>query len=88
MNSNSCDADAFNKAKNIYEKALTKSGYTFTISFDKQSKKKKIRKRKIIWFNPPFSRNVKTKIGKIFIKLIEEHFPTHHKFHKIFNNTP
>ena len=43
------------------------------------------RKRKIIWFNPPYSMNVKTNIGKIFLQLLEKHFPRHNDLHKIFN---
>ena len=42
-------------------------------------------KRKIIWFNPPFSKSVKTNIGKIFLQLLSKHFPKNHKIHKIFN---
>ena len=30
-------------------------------------RKGKQRKRNIIWFNPPFSKNVATKIGSIFL---------------------
>ena len=45
----------------------------------------KKRQRKIIWFNPPFSKIVKTNIGKTFFKLINRHFPKHHKMPKIFN---
>ena len=38
-----------------------------------------------IWFNPPFSINVKTNIGKGFFKLIRKLFPRNHSFSKIFN---
>ena len=41
----------------------------------------KQRKRNMIWFNPPFSKNVATKIGRYLFK----HFPRDHKFLKIFN---
>ena len=47
--------------------------------------KQKGKKRNIIWFNPPYSKSVKTNIGRIFIKLISKHFPPNHKFVKIFN---
>ena len=54
-----------------------------------QRKGKKNRSRKIIWFNPPFSSNVKSNVGGggggQFINLIGKHFPTGHKLHKIFN---
>ena len=43
------------------------------------------RNRNIIWFNPPFSKNVATKIGRYFLNLLDKHFPQDHKFHKIFN---
>ena len=43
------------------------------------------RNRNIIWFNPPFNKNVATKIGRYFLNLLDKHFPQDHKFHKIFN---
>ena len=43
------------------------------------------RNRKVIWFNSPYSQNVKTTIGKLFINLLRKHFPTNNKYHKIFN---
>ena len=39
----------------------------------------------MIWFNPPYSKNVVTKVGHYFLKLLDKHFPRHHKLHKIFN---
>ena len=68
--------------------ALDKSGYKhklkYKVNIDTVSNKKQ-RKRNIIWFNPPYSKNVKTNIGKIFLNLIKKHFPPHHKSHKLFN---
>ena len=52
---------------------------------NKNNQNKKKRKRNIIWFNPPYSKSVKTNIRRIFIKLICKHFPPNHKFVKIFN---
>ena len=46
---------------------------------------KKKRQKNILRFNPPYSKTVKTKIGKFFLQLIKKHFPKKHKFHKIFN---
>ena len=45
----------------------------------------KIEKRKIIWFNPPFSLNASTNIGKKVFSLFGEHFPKMHQLHKLFN---
>ena len=47
--------------------------------------KQKEPKPKIIWFNPPFSTNVKTNIGKIFFKLLHKHFPKTNKLYKLFS---
>ena len=51
----------------------------------KKTKKRKKRKRKIIRFNPPFSLNIKTNVGKLFLKLLKSHFPEGNTLHKIFN---
>ena len=51
---------------------------------DEHQEKKK-RKRNVIWYNPPYSINMKTNIGKVFFKLLHKHFPKTHKFYKIFN---
>ena len=68
----SCDEHVFNNAKETYEKALESSGFTEKLTYiqpneqnqnNRETKKK--RKRKIIWFNPPFSLNVKTNVGKL-----------------------
>ncbi len=48
-------------------------------------KTRRNRHRNIIWFNPPFSKNVKTNIARNFLCLIDKHFPPNHKLHKIFN---
>ena len=68
--------------------ALDKSGYKHKLKYQANintANNKKQRKRNIIWFNPPYSKNVKTNIGKIFLNLIKKHFPSHHKFHKLFS---
>ena len=37
------------------------------------------RKRKTIWFSPPFSKSIKTNIAAIFLQLVSKHFPKNHK---------
>ena len=87
VSSISCDEDEFKKSKSYYENALKKSGFSKPISYNMgdQEPGRNKRRRKIIWFNPPFSKNVRTNVGKIFISLVKKHFPSHHKLHKIFN---
>ena len=81
----SCDSDHFNKAAPDYNTALKKSGFNENIKYSPSQLKQRNRKRQIIWFNPPYSVNVKTNVGKLFMRLIDKHFPSHHKFHKLFN---
>jgi hypothetical protein len=86
----SSNKEIFLKAAPYYNKALSNSNYDETIVYkpktDKTTtSKKKTRSRKILWFNPPYSKNVKTEIGKIFIKLIKKHFPKDNKYHNFFN---
>ena len=50
-----------------------------------KSHNKRNHKRNIIWFNPPFSENVSTKIDKYFLNVLNKHFSKNHHFHKFFN---
>ena len=43
--------------------------------------------RKIIWFNPPYSMNAATNVGRYFLSLVNKYFPPHDKFSKIFNRS-
>ena len=63
------------------------SGYKENLTYQQDlTPSKKVRQRKIIWFNPPYSVNVETNIGKTFLKLLDKHFLKTNKFHKIVNN--
>ena len=89
LSSISSDANIFNEAKKPYEKALRESGHNCDLKFQEKSDmnqhKKKQRKRKVIYFNPPFSKNVSTNIGSVFLKIVDKCFPQNHKLHKILN---
>jgi hypothetical protein len=50
-----------------------------------QTPNRKNRQRKVIWFNPPFTMNVKTTVAHSFLQLIDKHFPHSTRLHKIFN---
>ena len=79
--------DIFEEDKKPYEEALKLSGYDTTLSYHPQSNKpnKNNRRRKILWFNPPFSNSVATNVGREFLKILERNFPKNHKYYKIFN---
>ena len=82
ISSNKAD---FDKASREYNDALSKSGYKEKIIYQETPKQKKNRSRNILWFNPPYSKSVKTNVGKAFLGLIERHFPPHHKYRSLFN---
>ena len=86
-NTLSADEITFSKSKDLYNNALAESGFIHKITFQKQNtstvtNNNKNKRRKIIWFNPPFSLNVSINIGK---KLLGKHFPKTHQLHKLLN---
>ena len=88
ISNNSANEDIFNAAAPYYNEALKMCGYNETLSYCPEATSnttRRTRKRKCIWFNPPYNKNVKTNIGKIFLNLLDRHFNRGHKFHKIFN---
>lgn len=81
----SCNKNEYDKAKPTYEKALKESGFDEKMEYKKYEKSKSKRRRNIMYFNPPFSKNVKTNIGRQFLNLINKHFKVGHKYRSLFN---
>ena len=72
----------------MYQDELDKKGYNFKLEYDptaNESKRKRKRSRKISWFNPPFSKNVKTNVGAKFLNIISKNFPKNNPLSKILN---
>ena len=78
-----------NLIKRNIPKSSKKSNYRQTFEYhhanENVSNNKRNRKRNVIWFNPSFSVNVKTKVGSYFLNLIKKHFLPRHKFSKLFS---
>ena len=88
LSEHSSNETIFNDAKPMYEKALKESGYDVELKYihpQEEQPKKRNRKRKVIWFNPPFNKNVSTPIANRFLNLVDKSFPKGHKYHKLFN---
>ena len=86
----SSSKDVFADAKPLYDKALRESGFSAETEYLERRKEqgrvnRRTRSRKVIWFNPPFSQNVATNIGRRFRSLVLKHFPKASKLNKIFN---
>ena len=54
---------------------------------DENNQQREQRKRKMIRFNPPYSLNVKTTVGNLFLKLLDHHFPELINFIKYLTTT-
>ena len=85
----SSSQEMFDSVKEVYQESLENSGYTHKLEYsptiENPQDSRKNRKRKEIWFNPPYSTEVKTNIGARFLKLVDHHFPINNPLRKIFN---
>ena len=81
----SCDKECFYKAAPDYNNALKNSSFNKNVKFTPRPSQRRKRNRNILWFNPPFSSNLKTSIGKIFLRFLDKHFLKRHKYYKLFN---
>ena len=84
----SANKEIFERAKKPFQDSLQRSGYRHTLEYSPSTDlatKKKNRKRPITWFNPPFSMNVRTSIGKEFLNLLDKAFPPDNPLSKLFN---
>ena len=84
--------DMFYETTPYYEQHLASCGYKEKLTYQHQGGNienikncGKNRKRNIIWFNSPYSKSLKTNIGKYFFRLLKNHFPPGHKLYKIFS---
>ena len=69
--------------KNHLMKADTTTLYTTNRQLT--ARRKNRQRNNILWYNPPFSKNVNTNICHRFLTLVDKHFPKDHKLRKIFN---
>ena len=88
LNKLSSNEDHFNAAAPQYQAALQESGYSYRLYYDPESpqpSKKRNRNKQVIWFNPPYSKNVATSIGKKFLQIVDSCFDATNPLRKIFN---
>ena len=86
----SANATIFNEATPTYQEALDKSNLNHKLEYIEDSnvtgsRTTAKRRRNVTWYNPPFSKTVATNIGRTFLRIIREEFPTGHPLHKLFN---
>lgn len=67
-----------------YQDALREAGYPEEITYSKPTKRNS-RPRKVIWYKPPWSDDVSTNVGALFLRLLAKHFPSTSSLHRLFN---
>ena len=86
LSSISSNKAVFDNAAPLYQEELDRAGYNHKLEYQEEiPKAKRKRNRKIIWFNPPYSKNLKTNIGKKFLNLIDKHFPRGSLLYPVIN---
>ena len=82
----SCSKEVFEEEAPFYQNALKQCGYTdANLTYDPPGPPKRKRQRRIIYFNPPWNAAVMTDIGRLFLNLLDKHFPKGHRLHKFIN---
>ena len=92
LSSISSNEKMFQAEAPLFQEAIKKSGYDFTLKFDPSvhnkppsKKKKRSRNDNTLWFNPPYNHSVTTNVGKEFLSLVDKCFQPGNPLRKIFN---
>ena len=68
---------------------MNEAGHKYELNFkpskNNNQKKQRNQKRKVIYFNPPYSLGVSTRIGAIFLKILDKCFTNPNPLYQIFN---
>ena len=86
----SSSKDQFSQELPYYQEAMDRAGHRDKLVYKPkdnmvEAEPVKKRARGIIWFNPPWSSNIRTNIGGKFISLVKKHFPRSSPLYRIFN---
>ena len=83
----SSNREIFLQAAPPYQAALDRAGHGHKLQYETHTQKKRqsTNRRKVTWFNPPFSLNVRTNIGAVFLKHLDACFPPGHPLHSLLN---
>ena len=52
---------------------------------ERTEEEKRNNKNRVTYFNPPYTLNVETNVGKIFLQLLDTHFPPGHMLRSVMN---
>ena len=80
--------EIFIAAKQPFDEALKRAGHKEQMVYDQNKVRrtgKRTRNRRILWFNPPYCSSMTTKLGQLFLALLDECFPVGHVLRRTFN---
>ena len=78
LSSISSGEEEFKMEADKYQHALEECGHRHKLLYNprqSQRGRRRTRQRKVVWFNPPWSSNIKANIAGKFISLLKKHFP-------------
>ena len=83
----------YNTNKNMSQKCMKNTPSTthkdkamnMNMNIKNEPKRKRNRNKKVVFWNPPFNNNIKNKVGKQFLELIDKHFPNNNDLSSIIN---
>ena len=84
----SATKEVFDEAVKVYQAELNEKGYQYKLEYEpttQPTRKCRKRSRNVTYFNPPYSKSVKTNVGAKFLGIISKNFPTNHPLRKILN---
>ena len=91
LSDNSANEEIFRGTIPPYQAELERCGFAHKLEYKPGNKdtanKKRARSRKVTWFNPPYSMDVGTNVGKVFLNLLDQHFPPGHVLHSVMNRS-
>ena len=67
------------------DRAGHKEKLTYKLEDRAADKESKQRGRGVIWFNPPWSSNIRTNVAGKFVSLVKKHIPKSSPMYSIFN---
>ena len=75
-----------------YQEALKKAGHKHKLSYipprteeSADQPRRRCRSKRVVWFNPPFNKGVRTNVAATFLQIIEACFPPDHPLRPILN---
>ena len=81
----SSSEEIFDSVAPLYNQGLRNAGFNEDIKYEPRRPKKRVRVRKVIYFNPPWDDSIRTNIGASFLRLVDKHFSPGSGLRSVFN---